>query len=96
MTEFPNLEPSWTVSKVLAFATADFQKRGIEGARLESEILLCDLLRTNRMQLLLDAERPLSKAELTRYRALIEPRCRRPGVTRWPIGSADGSRRAMV
>jgi release factor glutamine methyltransferase len=74
VTEPPNLEPSWTVSKVLAFATADFQKRGIEAARLESEILLCELLGMNRVQLLLDAQRPLARAELTRYRALIERR----------------------
>lgn len=64
----------WTISKVLNFAATDFRKRGIEGARLEAEILLCHELGTTRMQLVLDPERPLGREELSRYRALIERR----------------------
>jgi release factor glutamine methyltransferase len=72
--DVPSSDQNWTASRVLTFATNDFKKRGIEAARLEAELLLCHELRTSRMQLLLDAERPLTRDELGRYRALIERR----------------------
>src|SRR5690606_33290862 len=67
-------EPQWTIAKVLSFAAADFGKRGLEAPRLEAELLLGHELQMSRMQLLLDANRPLKKDELARFRALIERR----------------------
>lgn len=68
------MDAHWTIAKVLAFAALDFGKRGIESPRLEAELLLGHELQMSRMQLLLDANRPLAREELARYRALIARR----------------------
>ncbi len=64
----------WTIRDVLAFATDDFRKRGHESARVEAELLLARVLRSDRVRLVLDAPRPLEKRELDAYRALIARR----------------------
>jgi release factor glutamine methyltransferase len=65
---------AWTVAKVVAWAGEDFRKRGIESARLDAELLLARVLGCDRIRLILDAERPLSDAELGTYRELIRRR----------------------
>jgi release factor glutamine methyltransferase len=70
----PEPERIWTVRDVTAFAADDFRKRGIESPRLEAEILLCRELGLNRTKLILEQERPLSREELSAYRALIARR----------------------
>jgi len=63
-------EEAWTIRRVIAWATDDLKKRGASAARLEVELLLGQVLRLDRVGLLIDADRPLAKAELGAYRAL--------------------------
>ncbi len=65
---------TWTIRRVLTWAVDDLKKRGFSSARLDAELLLCHVLHTDRIKLLIDAERPLAKAELTRYRELYQRR----------------------
>lgn len=65
----------WTIRRVIAWATDDLKKRDVSTApRLEVELLLGLVLKTNRVGLIIDADRPLSKEELGRYRALHQRR----------------------
>lgn len=67
-------DESWTIRRVIAWATEDLKKRGMSSPRLDVELLLGRILRLDRVRLLIDADRPLDKAELTRYRALHQRR----------------------
>lgn len=72
MTE-PNPEP-WSIKRVLAWATDDFKRRSNKTARLDAELLLGEALGFDRIQLIVQAERPLAEGELSRYRELIKRR----------------------
>jgi len=65
---------TWTIRRVLTWATDDLKKRGFSSPRLDAELLLCHVLRTDRIRLIVDAERPLEKTELGRYRELYTRR----------------------
>ncbi|MES1175330.1 MAG: peptide chain release factor N(5)-glutamine methyltransferase [Myxococcales bacterium] len=69
----PNSEP-WSIKRVLAWATDDFKRRGNKSARLDAELLLGEALSLDRIKLIVEAERPLTDDELSRYRALIKRR----------------------
>ncbi|MBX3182851.1 MAG: peptide chain release factor N(5)-glutamine methyltransferase [Polyangiaceae bacterium] len=71
MSEAPE---AWTVTKVLRFAQADFQKRDFDSPRLDAELLLGACLGLSRVELLMEAARPLSPSELGAYRELIQRR----------------------
>jgi release factor glutamine methyltransferase len=60
----------WTIRRVIAWAADDLKKRGMPSPRLDVELLLGQVLKVNRIGLVIDAERPLSKEELGNYRAL--------------------------
>ncbi|MRG94830.1 peptide chain release factor N(5)-glutamine methyltransferase [Polyangium spumosum] len=62
---------TWTIRRVLAWAVDDLKKRGFPSARLDAELLLCHVLGIDRIKLIVDAERPLARPELTRYRELF-------------------------
>ena len=68
-----NSEP-WSIKRVLAWATDDFKRRGNKSARLDAELLLGEALGFTRIQLIVEAERPLLEDELARYRGLIKRR----------------------
>ena len=59
----------WTIRRVITWATDDLKKRGMPSPRLDVELLLGQVLKINRVGLIIDAERPLSKDELGAYRA---------------------------
>ncbi|HVY49893.1 MAG TPA: peptide chain release factor N(5)-glutamine methyltransferase, partial [Minicystis sp.] len=61
---------AWTIRRVVTWATDDLKKRGSTSPRLDAELLLGRVLGLDRVHLILDAARPLSKEELARYRAL--------------------------
>ena len=65
---------AWTIRRVLAWAVDDLKKRGFSSPRLDAELLLCHVLHVDRIRLLIDAERPLEKGELARYRELYQRR----------------------
>jgi release factor glutamine methyltransferase len=67
-------DDAWTIRRVVAWATDDLRKRGSSSPRLDVELLLGRVLGLDRIRLVIDAERPLDKAELTRYRELHQRR----------------------
>ena len=69
----PQTEP-WSIKRVLAWASDDFRRRSNQNARLDAELLLGEALGIDRIQLIVQAERPLTEGELGRYRALIKRR----------------------
>jgi release factor glutamine methyltransferase len=64
----------WTIETVLRWAADDFRARGIEAARLDAELLLGRALAATRIQLIVDAKRPLEREELARFRELVKRR----------------------
>lgn len=65
---------TWTIKSLLDWSQNYFQTKGIESARLDSELLLSHTLKLERMQLYLQFDRPLSSEELKTYKALIQRR----------------------
>ncbi|AKF82660.1 modification methylase HemK [Myxococcus fulvus 124B02] len=65
---------TWTIRKVLTWTTQHFEKRQVDAPRLTAEILLSHVLKTGRVRLYVDLDRPLSKDELATYKALIARR----------------------
>jgi len=67
-------DEAWTIRRVLTWSAEDLKKRGSTSPRLDAELLLGRVLELDRVGLLLDADRPLAKPELTAYRALHQRR----------------------
>ncbi|HWA28056.1 MAG TPA: peptide chain release factor N(5)-glutamine methyltransferase [Lacunisphaera sp.] len=63
-----------TVLEIIKRTTEFLGKRGVEGARLNSELLIGHALGLKRMQLYLQFERPLTEAELEKIRPLVKRR----------------------
>lgn len=80
-------EGPWTIESLVRWATEDFRGRGIDSPRLDAEVLLAFALDTTRMQLIIDSKRPLSEAELTRFRELVKRRRKKE-----PIAYVRGER----
>ncbi len=59
---------------MIAWIQGDFERRGIESARLEADLIVAHALSLKRIALFLDLDRPLVDAELGAVRALVERR----------------------
>ena len=70
----------WTVLKVLQWTAGYLQEQGVEGARLDAELLLTEVLRLDRVGLYVNYDRPLEATELAAYRQLVGRRARREPV----------------
>ncbi len=57
-----------TVLETLKLATEYLEKHEVENARLNAELLLCDILQCKRLELYTNFEKPLKEIELQRYR----------------------------
>lgn len=64
----------WTIRKVLDWTRARFERESVDSARLTAEILLAHTLKTERVKLYMDLDRPLVADELGAFRALIQQR----------------------
>jgi release factor glutamine methyltransferase len=64
----------WTVRRLLTVTEDLLARRGIDEARLDSEHLLAHALSVRRIELFTDRDRPLTPAELDRFRALVRGR----------------------
>lgn len=73
-------EKLWTVQAVLDAAREFLQKRDIDSARLDSELLLAEALGLRRLDLYLQFDRPLSEAERAPFRELLRRRGAREPV----------------
>jgi release factor glutamine methyltransferase len=65
-----------TVLEVLKLASDHLQKHGSDSARLDAEVLLAHALGLRRLDLYLKFDRPLSEAELVKYRSLTANRAK--------------------
>ncbi len=63
-----------TVLEIIKRTTEFFEKRGVESARLNAELLIGHALGLKRMPLYLQFERPLTEAELEKVRPLVKRR----------------------
>ncbi len=61
-------EELWSVASVLTWATDDLRKRDYDAPRLDAELLLGKTLGLDRVQLILQHQRPLSEAELGEFK----------------------------
>ncbi len=64
----------WTVQRILHWTTDYLQKKEIESARLEAELLLAHARSCRRIQLYADFDTPLTDAERSRMRELVKRR----------------------
>lgn len=64
----------WTLRRVLDWATSDFRAKGFESSRLDAELLVGKALGLDRVQLITEGTRPLSRPELDAVRALLHRR----------------------
>ncbi len=67
-------KPVWTIIKILNWTKQYFADKGVENPRLDAEILLCAVLKCERIKLYLDFERPLDEQELAVYRGYVARR----------------------
>jgi release factor glutamine methyltransferase len=65
---------SWTIRKLVTWATEDFRTRGFESPRLDAELLLGCALNKTRIEIILEGERPLVQSELDGFRELVRRR----------------------
>jgi release factor glutamine methyltransferase len=63
-----------TVLEIIKRTTEFFQKRGVESARLNAELLIGHALGLKRMQLYMQFERPLTETELEKIRPFVKRR----------------------
>lgn len=63
-----------TILEIIKKTTEFFEKRGVDSARLNAELLVGHALGLKRMQLYIQFERPLSETELDKIRPLVKRR----------------------
>lgn len=71
---------TWTVRSLLAWARDWLAKKGVENPRLDAELLLAHALGCDRVRLYIEVDKPLSAAELARFKPLIQRRAAREPV----------------
>lgn len=74
------MEDKWTILRVLQWTTDYFGRKGIEQPRANAEILLAYVLRTERIQLYLRHDQPLTPDELTQFREMVRRRSTREPI----------------
>ncbi len=65
------MEQIWTIGGIIDRSRQYLAKNGVESPRLDAEILLCHILGKERIQLYVQFDQPLQKAELDAYRDFI-------------------------
>jgi release factor glutamine methyltransferase len=74
------IESSWTILKIIQWATSFFKSNQIDSPRLTIEILLANVLGVDRIDLYLAFDKPLHVEELTLLKSLIKRRINREPV----------------
>lgn len=65
---------TWKILELIKATEEHFRKKGIQSARLNTELLLCGTLNTKRINLYLDFEKPLTESELNSFREKVKRR----------------------
>ncbi|MFQ5900089.1 MAG: peptide chain release factor N(5)-glutamine methyltransferase [Thermodesulfobacteriota bacterium] len=68
---------AWTILKLIDWTTHFFKEKGIHNPRLDSEILLANTLKLDRVGLYLNYDRPLTGNELSSFKGLVKRRAGR-------------------
>ncbi len=79
--------PLWTLLELVKWTTDYFQAHGIDSARSDAEILLARSMGLRRIDLYLNHDQPLGKAELAGFKSLIKRR-----IAREPVAYITGMR----
>ena len=69
-------KPVWTIMKILNWTKQYFADKGVENPRLDAEVLLCAVLKCERINLYVDFERPLSETELAQFKQYVVRRAK--------------------
>jgi release factor glutamine methyltransferase len=72
--------PVWTIRTLLVWAKGWLEKKGIESPRLDAELLLSHALQLPRIKLYAEFDKPLTPAELAKFKALLLRRADREPV----------------
>lgn len=80
---------SWTVLSLLQWCQDFFTKQGLDGARLDAELLLAHTLHLKRIQLYVQFERPINADELAHFKTLVLRRTRDREPTAYILGTRD-------
>ncbi|MBR2215789.1 MAG: peptide chain release factor N(5)-glutamine methyltransferase [Selenomonadaceae bacterium] len=80
----------WTIGRVLKWTTEYLASKGVETARLDTEVLLSHVLQKPRIYLYVHFDEPLQKGELAVLRELIKKR-----AARMPVSHILGRREFM-
>ena len=83
-------KPIWTIAKVLDWTKQYFADKGLENPRLDAEILLCSVLKCQRITLYVHFDQPLEEHELAQYRGYVARR-----AAQEPLAYILGSRAFM-
>ena len=67
-------KPVWTIMKILEWTKQYFSDKGVENPRLDAEVLLCDVLKCQRINLYVHFDQPLLEYELKQYREYVQKR----------------------
>jgi release factor glutamine methyltransferase len=77
-----------TILNAIELSADYLDKKGVESARINSELLLAHILKCNRMELYLKYDQPLKEEEVNEYRQLIKRRGNREPL-QYIIGNLD-------
>lgn len=64
----------WTVQRMLDWSKKFLEEQGLDSPALDAQILLGHVLKMSRMQMILDAARPMSDDELACYKSILKKR----------------------
>jgi release factor glutamine methyltransferase len=78
----------WRVIDILKATEKHFSEKKIDSPRLNAELLLSDTLKTTRMKLYLDFEKPLNENELSDFREKVKRRAAREPL-QYILGKCD-------
>ena len=78
--EYNDSEDIWTILRMILWSTDYLAGKGVENSRLDSEWLLAYALDTDRLQLYLQYDRPLSPEEREAFKPLLRRRARREPI----------------
>lgn len=77
----------WSIIDIIQWGSGYFAEKGIDSPRLTIELLLCDVLDMQRIQLYSDFDKPLSKSELALIKSYVK-RCIKNEPVQYITGKA--------
>lgn len=74
------MKQQWTIGSILNWTKQYFSDKGVEAPRLDAEVLLCHVLKLDRLHLYVQFDQPLKQDELAAFRELVKQRAQRVPV----------------